>query len=114
MKESHDGDCDVYASGVHICTCGLFTRWRRSPGREIPEGEAERYERHLAKLGRMQGEWVSGDSAVDSDCIWTHNDSDECWDTECGQAFCFIDGGPDGNTLKFCCYCGKVLRENQG
>ncbi len=47
-------------------------------------------------------------------CIWKEDlsfDGDVSWDTECGQKFCFIDGGPKENGMKFCCYCGGELIE---
>ena len=33
------------------------------------------------------------------------------WQTDCENEFCFIDGGPTDNGMKFCCYCGKRLVE---
>ena len=46
---------------------------------------------------------------VDGDCIWTFDDIDGKRDTACGEAFCFIDGNPSDNGMKFCPYCGKPL-----
>lgn len=48
-------------------------------------------------------------------CTWgqySYSDTD-CgkWQTDCGQDFCFIGGGPKDNLMQFCCYCGKPLRE---
>jgi predicted RNA-binding Zn-ribbon protein involved in translation (DUF1610 family) len=40
-------------------------------------------------------------------CRWTWDN--EKWDTACGEAFTFIDGGPVENGMKFCPYCGKQL-----
>ena len=42
-------------------------------------------------------------------CRWTWDD--EKWSTGCGEAFCFIDGGPSENGMKYCTYCGKRLIE---
>jgi len=42
-------------------------------------------------------------------CQWTEDD-DGVWDTECGNAFVFTDGGPSDNNLLFCPYCGAALR----
>ena len=43
-------------------------------------------------------------------CHWTHDDLDMgTWATDCNQTFCLIDGTPDDNELKYCCYCGKPL-----
>ncbi len=41
-------------------------------------------------------------------CHWTQ-DEDGNWETECGNKFCFIDGIPTSNGLRFCCYCGGAL-----
>lgn len=50
--------------------------------------------------------------AMERECEWTR-DSDfesEVWNTACGNAFIFTDGGPAENDAKFCCYCGGKLR----
>jgi hypothetical protein len=42
------------------------------------------------------------------DCEW--NDDDEgMFETECGNAFVFNDGGPADNGFRFCPYCGKPI-----
>ena len=43
-------------------------------------------------------------------CEWTHNDDDVYWDTSCGKAWRFDDGGPKENNMNFCHCCGKTLR----
>lgn len=43
-------------------------------------------------------------------CEWTHNDDDGYWDTSCGKAWRFDDGGPKENNMNFCHCCGKTLR----
>ncbi len=46
-------------------------------------------------------------------CKWTE-DGDEwesvAWDTDCGEKFMFLDGGPFQNHIKFCCYCGAKVQ----
>ena len=44
-------------------------------------------------------------------CTWTEDDDTDnsIWDTACGEAFVFTDGGPEDNDIRFCCYCGKKL-----
>ena len=42
-------------------------------------------------------------------CEWTHNDDDGYWDTSCGKAWRFDDGGPKENNMNFCHCCGKTL-----
>ena len=42
-------------------------------------------------------------------CEWTHNDDDGYWDTSCGKAWRFDDGGPKENNMNFCHCCGNTL-----
>jgi hypothetical protein len=44
-------------------------------------------------------------------CTWKY-DSDGYWQTECGDQFCFSEGGPTENRVKFCHYCGKTMLES--
>ena len=41
-------------------------------------------------------------------CQW-REDFDGNYDTDCKQSFCMIDGTPEENGMRFCCYCGKPL-----
>ena len=54
-----------------------------------------------------------GDDAARQPCTWTQTDPswDDCntWETTCGEAYIFIDGGPAENRAKFCCYCGAPI-----
>ena len=45
------------------------------------------------------------------DCVWTNGDSDEEFETQCGNAFTFIDGGISDNNCKFCQYCGGAVKD---
>jgi hypothetical protein len=45
-------------------------------------------------------------------CLWADNESG-VWDTDCGEAFFFENGGPIDNKLRFCGFCGKALKERQ-
>lgn len=60
---------------------------------------------------RAQGLTAETDGNQGGWCNWTE-DADGNWDTECGEKFCFISGGPRTNNMQFCCYCGGVLIEN--
>ncbi len=42
-------------------------------------------------------------------CRWTEDPDDGYWETNCGNHFEFIDGGPKENSMRFCCYCGAEL-----
>jgi len=48
-----------------------------------------------------------------ADCIWMEDD-DGIYQTSCGNAFEFMNGTPDDNHMKFCPYCGKLLRQKDG
>ena len=41
-------------------------------------------------------------------CVWTEA-IDGKWDTDCGEAFGFVDGDPESNDFAFCCFCGNAL-----
>jgi hypothetical protein len=45
-------------------------------------------------------------------CRWVADlDPDvDKWDTDCGESFCFTEGGPHENKMRFCCYCGRKLK----
>ena len=45
-----------------------------------------------------------------SECEW-REDEDGVWQTGCGHAFTFEDGGPVENQQRFCGYCGARLVE---
>lgn len=47
---------------------------------------------------------------MDNFCEW-HLDDDEMdlWESACGEAWCFMEGDPKLNGMKFCPYCGKTL-----
>jgi len=60
----------------------------------------------------------------DTDTEYVRADRDECkwtfdsveweankWDSDCGDSYYFVEGGPEENKMKFCCYCGKKLKE---
>lgn len=46
-----------------------------------------------------------------SRCVWKY-DPDGYWQTQCGDQFCFSEGGPTENRVKFCHYCGKAMFES--
>ena len=48
-------------------------------------------------------------------CTWFLEDSDDDhWVTECHNDFILLEGTPEDNGLKFCCYCGKQLKQEIG
>lgn len=47
------------------------------------------------------------------DCGWRADD-DGAWHTGCGEMFLICnDDDPVSNNFRFCCYCGKALRQKQ-
>lgn len=45
-------------------------------------------------------------------CAWSLADEDaSIWETACGHAFMFNDGGPQENGAQFCPYCGGKLKQ---
>ena len=45
-------------------------------------------------------------------CEW-HLDDEEggAWESACGQLWCFEDGDPEDNGMKFCPFCGRHLTQ---
>ena len=47
-------------------------------------------------------------------CTWVENDHIGIYQTACGNSFQFIDGTPESNRMKFCPYCGNLIRQKDG
>jgi len=48
-------------------------------------------------------------------CVWAQEDAwdmADTYNTQCGQCFTFIDGGPCEDGINFCCYCGKEIERH--
>jgi len=45
-------------------------------------------------------------------CLWIEDD-DGVYQTSCLHSFEFIDGTPESNRIKFCPYCGKLIRQSK-
>jgi len=59
------------------------------------------------------GEFTDDDKVaggLTDSCLW-RQDADGNWDTQCGNAYVFIEGGPKDNQFVFCPYCGGELGE---
>jgi hypothetical protein len=63
-------------------------------------GFCGRCERILHDEGRATCDWAIDDLGGDS-----------VYETQCGHAFQFNDGGPTENGFEFCGYCGKRIVE---
>lgn len=45
-----------------------------------------------------------------SPCNWIPEcEESDIWETSCGELFCFIEGGPEDNGMKYCPYCGHPM-----
>jgi hypothetical protein len=44
-------------------------------------------------------------------CEWEQIEDGNDWSTSCGDLFTLLDGKPSDNDMKFCCYCGKKMKE---
>ena len=48
----------------------------------------------------------------DEPCLWVR-ESDGTWETGCDNMFMLNEGGPRDNDMKYCCYCGRPLIEEE-
>lgn len=55
----------------------------------------------------------TGQSVEIETCSWIQEDDPEIcyWKTRCGNSFYFTEGTPADNRMKYCCYCGKLLKQ---
>ena len=55
----------------------------------------------------------TGQSVEKETCSWIQEDDPEIcyWKTGCGNSFYFTEGTPTDNNMKYCCYCGKLLKQ---
>jgi hypothetical protein len=44
-------------------------------------------------------------------CTWSGEEDGSSWSTSCRRAFWLEDGTPSENEMRFCCFCGKPLKE---
>ena len=54
---------------------------------------------------------LHSDDSESKTCLWTENNDHEYWESACGRAWTFEDSTPKKNGMKYCCYCGKSLRQ---
>ncbi len=49
---------------------------------------------------------------TDTSCEWELNDPDYgTWRSDCENEFTVIEGSPTHNGMRFCCHCGRPLKE---
>lgn len=44
-------------------------------------------------------------------CDWWQEGESDWWQTKCGNVFILNEGTPSENSMKFCCFCGKPVKE---
>lgn len=72
-------------------------------GSHVPEAVGRALELAQASVDKL---WPEGES---EQCRWTEDDLHGCWETACGQASVFEDGGPAEHRHRYCPYCGKPI-----
>jgi len=78
---------------------------------ELKPDIAKRYE-ELLNMRNME-DVKTGQSIEKVECSWMQEDDPEIcyWKTRCGNSFYFTEGTPADNRMKYCCYCGKLLKQ---
>lgn len=46
-------------------------------------------------------------------CGWTYDTDGYCWDTDCKNTFVIDDGTPEDNGMRFCCFCGGEIKQEE-
>ena len=44
-------------------------------------------------------------------CTWWQDTDEQTYATRCGHIFRLDDGTPDENQFRFCCFCGRALKQ---
>lgn len=47
-------------------------------------------------------------------CVWSYDSDGTFYETACGHAYQFTDGGPTENGQRYCGYCGRLLKLASG
>jgi hypothetical protein len=51
--------------------------------------------------------------AEPTNCAWEYDHEEDSWNTECGNKFSIEHGTPTENKMKYCCFCGKHINDNE-
>lgn len=54
---------------------------------------------------------INREELVPQKCRWAYDEVHDKYDTDCGEAFVFLEGNVLENGAKFCIYCGKLIDE---
>ena len=99
-----------FCGGINIIHCGHHM-YCHACGADGPDADSQHESEAIAAWNRRTPQPVVLEPLT---CEWTHNDDDGYWDTSCGKAWRFDDGGPKENNMNFCHCCGKTLRIKGG
>lgn len=84
------------------------------PAVEVINECLDEIERLQSCVAEMETKNIS--SQNEDSCLWTLDnnswDYQSLWKTGCGNFF-FLDETPSDNDMKYCCYCGKPIREDK-
>ena len=50
-------------------------------------------------------------AALREPCVWTYDEFHDKWDTGCGDAWWFLEGGLKENRLTYCPNCAHLVKE---
>ena len=130
LVRAYLGDCGPQANRVYSFVTAVLARWGtpqpvvREPltDEQLAEmmrdtwGCASIAPRHALAFARAveRAHGITQAGAVPLTCDWTHNEDDGFWETACGEAWRFDDGGPGENNMHFCHSCGNSLRIKGG
>lgn len=90
-----------------------FEAWLYLDQTKYDPERMSKQEIEIAKLAYQAGRAaLQSQDREDESCEW-HNypETDNVWDTDCGQSFEIYEGTPTENGMGFCCYCGKPIHE---
>ena len=61
-----------------------------------------------------EGKLVDEERNMDNECTWSEESPDvNTWYTDCGESFSIDYDTPEANGMKFCCFCGKPIKEER-
>ena len=66
---------------------------------------------HPDMLMALMDVHLKGASRKIKHCTWKYDEEHGYYDTNCGHAFTVIEGTLSDNDMRYCTYCGKVIRE---
>jgi hypothetical protein len=78
----------------------------------LNEGNQREYEGIQAKCEELLPKYFR---AKPLNCTWKEDgdawENYAIWDTDCGGRFELTEGTPEYHNMRYCCYCGKKIKE---